>query len=376
MLIYQKKTISKSYQKMTTTLFSVNRSLKHNYSIGDLSSPSVYRLQFNPSDKLPKYKQIVQSVMRDIERGVLKKGDQLPSISELSVEYLLARDTVEKAYRELRSRGFITSVQGKGYYIQSNNAKKIKVLLIFNKLSSYKKIIYYSFLKTLGDTATVDLQVHHYSASRFQEIIEQNIGKYNYYVVMPHFTQDLDKADYLETLKSIPTDELVLLDRDIPELQQGPLSIYQNFDKDIFEALEKANDLLSKYKRMVLVFPSDGNYPTEIVRGFRNFCINYHKEFGVKDHINDEALKTGTAYIVVEENDLAELVKKVRCAGYSLGEEIGVISFNETTLKELLGITVITTDFETMGCTAATLLLNQQRIKVKNPFYMIRRGSL
>lgn len=333
-------------------------------------------ISINPSDKVPKYKQIVQSVMRDIERGVLKKGDQLPSISELSIEYLLARDTVEKAYRELRAKGLITSVQGKGYYVQSDSDKKLKILLIFNKLSSYKKIIYYSFLKALGDTAIVDLQVHHYSASRFQEIIAQNLGAYNYYVVMPHFTQDLDKADYLETLKSIPKNELVLLDRDIPELTSNPLSIYQRFDKDIFEALENANDLLLKYSKIALVFPSDGNYPVEIVQGVRNFCINYHKKFEVKDTINDEILETKTAYIVVEENDLAELAKKVKQAGYTLGKEIGLISFNETTLKELLGITVVSTDFETMGRTAASLLLNKQRIKVKNPFYMIRRGSL
>lgn len=333
-------------------------------------------ISINPSDKVPKYKQIVQSVMRDIERGVLKKGDQLPSISELSIEYLLARDTVEKAYRELRAKGLITSVQGKGYYVQSDSDKKVKILLIFNKLSSYKKIIYYSFLKTLGDSAIVDLQVHHYSASRFQEIIEQNLGAYNYYVVMPHFTQDLDKANYLETLKCIPKNELVLLDRDIPELTSNPLSIYQRFDKDIFEALENANDLLLKYSKVVLVFPSDGNYPMEIVRGVRNFCINYRKDFEVKDTINDEILETKTAYIVVEENDLAELAKKVKLAGYTLGKEIGLISFNETTLKELLGITVVSTDFETMGRTAASLLLNKQRIKVKNPFYMIRRGSL
>lgn len=333
-------------------------------------------ISINPSDKVPKYKQIVQSVMRDIERGVLKKGDQLPSISELSIEYLLARDTVEKAYRELRTKGLIISVQGKGYYVQSDSDKKLKILLIFNKLSSYKKIIYYSFLKALGDTAIVDLQVHHYSASRFQEIIEQNLGAYNYYVVMPHFTQDLDKADYLETLKSIPKNELVLLDRDIPELTSNPLSIYQRFDKDIFEALENANDLLLKYSKIALVFPSDGNYPVEIVQGVRNFCINYHKKFEVKDTINDEILETKTAYIVVEENDLAELAKKVKQAGYTLGKEIGLISFNETTLKELLGITVVSTDFETMGRTAASLLLNKQRIKVKNPFYMIRRGSL
>ena len=333
-------------------------------------------ISINPFDKVPKYKQIVQSVMRDIERGVLKKGDQLPSISELSIEYLLARDTVEKAYRELRAKGHIVSVQGKGYYVQSDSDKKIKILLIFNKLSSYKKIIYYSFLKALGDTAIVDLQVHHYSVSRFQEIIEQNLGAYNYYVVMPHFTQDLDKADYLDTLKSIPKNELVLLDRDIPELTSNPLSIYQRFDKDIFEELESASGVRLNYAEIALVFPSDGNYPVEIVQGVRNFCINYHKKFEIKDSINDEILETKTAYIVVEENDLAELAKKVKQAGYTLGKEIGLISFNETTLKELLGITVVSTDFETMGRTAASLLLNKQRIKVKNPFYMIRRGSL
>ncbi|QJW90365.1 GntR family transcriptional regulator [Spirosoma taeanense] len=339
-------------------------------------SASVYKLQFNPKDKTPKYKQIVQSVITDIERGVLKKGAQLPSISELSVEYYLARDTVEKAYRELRERGYITSVQGKGYYVQANDAAKLKILLVFNKLSSYKKIIYYAFLKALGDRATVDLQIHHYSAQHFQEIIEKNLGKYNYYVVMPHFTQDLDKADYLKVLATIPTNELVLLDKDVPELTGNSLSVYQNFDKDICEALETAQDLLTKYSRMVLVLPGDGNYPVEIAHGFRSFCINYQKEFVIKENALNEHLQPGTAYVVIEETDLSELVKKVRQSSYLLGREIGIISFNETTLKELLNITVVTTDFEAMGYTAAALLLDHKQIKVKNPFYMIRRGSL
>ncbi|GAA4470912.1 GntR family transcriptional regulator [Nibrella saemangeumensis] len=336
----------------------------------------LYKLQFNPKDKTPKYKQIVQSVITDIERGVLQKNEQLPSISELSVEYYLARDTVEKAYRELRERGYITSVQGKGYYVLGQEAPKLKVLLIFNKLSSYKKLIYYAFLKTLGDRATVDLQIHHNSARKFTEIVEKNLGKYNHYVVMPHFTEDMNKADYLETLKRIPSDELVLLDKDVPELPGDYLSIHQNFNKDIFHALETANDLLSNYQRLVLLFPGDGHYPVDIARGFRSYCINFHKEYAVLENAADEVLQAGTAYVVVEETDLAELIKKVRQSSFLLGREIGVISFNETTLKELLNITVITTDFETMGRTAGALLLDQQRIKVNNPFYMIRRGSL
>ncbi|GAB4047912.1 GntR family transcriptional regulator [Spirosoma litoris] len=340
--------------------------------------PSVplYKLQFNPKDKTPKYKQIVQSVITDIERGVLKNNEQLPSISELSVEYYLARDTVEKAYRELREQGYITSVQGKGYYVQASAAPKLKILLIFNKLSSYKKIIYYSFLKALGDKATVDLQIHHYSAYHFQQIIEKNLGKYNYYVVMPHFTQDLDKANYRKVLESIPTNELVLLDKDVSELSPATLSVYQNFDKDICEALENAQDLLIKYPRMVLILPGDGNHPAEIAHGFRSFCVNYNKEFSIKENAMNENLQAGTAYVVIEETDLSEVVKKVRQSNYELGHEIGIISFNETTLKELLNITVITTDFEAMGYTAASLLLDNKHIKVKNPFYMIRRESL
>lgn len=336
----------------------------------------MYQLKLNPNDKTPKYKQIIQSVISDIERNVLKKNEQLPSISELSEEYYLARDTVEKAYRELKERGFITSVQGKGYYVNSGESRKMRILLIFNKLSSYKKIIYYAFLKVLGDKASVDLQIHHYNARLFDEIIDKNLGKYNYYVVMPHFFPDSEKSIAMKALEKIPSDELVLLDKDLPEYKNECLSVYQDFERDVAEALESANDLFTKYQRVVLVFPSDGNYPVDIVRGVRYFCVNAHKEFIIRENVDEELLIPQTAYVVVEEHDLAELVKKVRQSSYSLGNEIGVVSFNETTLKELLGITVITTDFETMGRTAAALLLDKKKIKVKNPFYMIRRETL
>jgi DNA-binding transcriptional regulator YhcF (GntR family) len=336
----------------------------------------MYKLQFNAADKMPKYKQIVQSVITDIERGVLKKGDQLPSISELSGDYDLARDTVEKAYRELRERGFLTSVQGKGYYVQVSGEPKLKILLVFNKLSSYKKRIYYAFLEALGDQATVDLHIHHYNVHLFEEIIERNLGKYNYYVVMPHFTLATRPEEYLRVLNLIPPQELVLLDKDIPELKQPVISVFQDFNRDIGGALDGLAEVLMRYPRMVMLLPSDDNYPVEIDRGFRQFCRFNDKDFAVKENALDEVLVPGTAYVVVRETDLAELVKKVRQSGYQLGREIGLISFNETPLKELLNVTVITTDFEHMGRTAAHLILEQKPVKVKNPFYTIQRGSL
>ncbi|QDA61642.1 GntR family transcriptional regulator [Hymenobacter jejuensis] len=336
----------------------------------------MYKLKFNPTDKVPKVKQIVQSVVADIERGVLKNGCQLPSISELSEQYYVARDTVERAYRELRERGFITSVQGKGYYIQSKGEAKCKILLLFNEMSSYKKLVYYAFIEALKGHATVDIQIYHYDAVIFKEIIEKNLGRYNYYVVMPHFALGTNKADYLEALNEIPAEELVLLDKDMPDLHTDCLRVFQDFEKDLYCALQGLNDLLAKYHRLVLILPSDGNYPQEIALGFRCYCIQNNKEFCIKETATDEAPREGTGYVIIRETDLVELVKKIRQSYLLLGRDIGVVTFNETPLKDLLDITVITTEFEEMGRTAATMLLNKQRTRVKNPFTTIRRRSL
>jgi len=92
--------------------------------------------------------------------------------------------------------------------------------------------------------------------------------------------------------------------------------------------------------------------------------------------IINEVLKPGTVYIVTEETDLALIIKKVRKSNYQLGEGVGILSFNETALKEILDITVITTDFEAMGKTGANMLLNKDFKQVKNPFKIIRRNSL
>ncbi|MBM3418068.1 MAG: GntR family transcriptional regulator, partial [Bacteroidetes bacterium] len=111
----------------------------------------------------PKYLQVVNLILEDIEKGKLKVGDRIPSINETSFDLLLSRDTVEKAYNELRDRGIISSVRGKGFYISSTKMEhKMRVVLLFNKLSSYKKLIYYSIINTLGSKATVDLFIHHY----------------------------------------------------------------------------------------------------------------------------------------------------------------------------------------------------------------------
>lgn len=328
---------------------------------------------------VPKYKQLIAALTKAIKTGEFAQNQQLPSINELAEELYIARDTIEKAYHELKEQGLILSVRGKGYFVKEAGTKKLRIVLILNKLSAYKKRIYYAFLNTLGDAAVVDLYIHHSNGLLFREIWEQSKGKYHYYVLMPHFYENNDPAVVRALLEEIPKHQLVLLDRDIEGLSGEYLAVYQDFEKDIYRCLEANDDLLEKYQEMVLVFPTDGLYPPEIIRGFRFYCVNYHKQYRIIESMFQERVpRVGTAYLVVEESDLAELIKKVRRQAQVLGKEVGVLSFNDTTLKEVLadGITVITTDFETMGRTAAALLLDGKKIKIKNPFSMIRRNSL
>jgi len=330
-----------------------------------------------PRDKtLSKVEQVAKAIRMDIEKGLVNKNDQLPTINEFSVQYKVARDTIEKAYNILKREGYIESIKSRGYFVLGKKDQRLKVLLVFNKLSSYKKIVYDSFIKTLGDQAKVDLQIHHYNPQLFQEIIGQSTGMYHYYVIMPHFFHDARKKEYLETIGSLPENSVVILDKQLPEFGNKYRSVFQDFRQDIFEALESASDLMKKYNRLGIIFPGFSNHPMEIVEGASHFCVLHQKTLTIISSPDSEDLQKGTAYIVITESDLARLIKKTRHSNFELGKDIGIISFNETELKELLNITVITTDFEAMGRTAAHLILEQKCVQVKNPFTMIRRESL
>jgi GntR family transcriptional regulator len=67
--------------------------------------------------RTPVYEQIVLQVERLCRLGVLKAGDQLPSVRALSLTLSVNPNTIQKAYSELDARGLATSVHGKGCFI-------------------------------------------------------------------------------------------------------------------------------------------------------------------------------------------------------------------------------------------------------------------
>ncbi len=74
-------------------------------------------LQIDFRSGLPIYTQIVNQVQAQVVGGVLRPGDQLPTVRALAEELRVNFNTVARAYRILDETRIISTQQGRGTYI-------------------------------------------------------------------------------------------------------------------------------------------------------------------------------------------------------------------------------------------------------------------
>ncbi len=236
-------------------------------------------------------KQIETALKRDIESGVIPNGYQLPSINLFSEKYKVARDTVEKAYKLLKLSGHIHSAAGKGYYVNWIGAGKKRVLFIFNKMSSYKKTIYNSFVATVSDGYEVNYYTHHYNAVICREILEANIGAYDCYVVMPHFEAKNSEKEIAAVFENIPTGKLLLLDRKYAIPGKKYMAVFQDFSQNFFDGLVSMKENVARF--------------TELSR-------KYGMRYTIIEVLNKHVVKKGNIYIAITELELATRIRNIK----------------------------------------------------------------
>ncbi|MEP3839147.1 MAG: GntR family transcriptional regulator [Algibacter sp.] len=321
---------------------------------------------------IPKYKQIINSIEEAILDGTLKKGDQIPSINKIKNKNNLSRDTVMTAFNELKNRGIIKSIVGKGYYVNSENITiNQKIFLLFDELNSFKEDLYNSFLEHLGDNIQVDIFFHHFNKNTFDKLILDNSGDYNYYVIMPANLKNTNSV-----INNLPKEKVYILDQIQEDLMEYP-AIYQNFEKAMFNNLSKAIHLIKKYKKVILVF-SEEKQPIPMKEGVVNFCTSNQIPFESIKTLKDRTLENGELYIIPEDKILLKIIKQMKSQDLLIAEDIGIISYNDSLLKEIVegGITTISTDFNTMGKRLAEMILNKEQDQIENTNHLIIRNSI
>ena len=115
-----------------------------------------------------------------------------------------------------------------------------------------------------------------------------------------------------------------------------------------------------------------------MLKGFQNFkkIVTISQE--VIATLNDRTPKKGEVYLVLDDSNLIVLIKKIKNESLIVGKDIGIISYNDTMLKEIVegGITTISTDFKMMGKRLAEMILNEEKAQIENPNHLIIRNSL
>lgn len=72
--------------------------------------------QLNYRDSRPIYEQIKEQLRKLIVTQVIKPDEKLPSIREVATSLAINPNTIQRAYRELESEGYIYTIAGKGSF--------------------------------------------------------------------------------------------------------------------------------------------------------------------------------------------------------------------------------------------------------------------
>lgn len=96
--------------------------------------------QIDTMSRMPIYEQVVNQLEYFVLNGILKEGEQIPSVRNLSVDLSINPNTIQKAYFELDKRGIIQSVPGRGCFV-TDSAKDILSAKKREQLSDLKVLV-------------------------------------------------------------------------------------------------------------------------------------------------------------------------------------------------------------------------------------------
>ena len=335
------------------------------------------------SSKTAIYKQLVNQLEYSIRNGTLKAGTRLPSMNELADQAGISKETVKKAYGILGEKQLIAPQQGKGFFVADiHNGSRPKVLVIFDKLSIYKQLLYNSLAGSLGQDAELTIVTHNQSLDLFEYYLDTYSGNYDYYVITPHFPLDADSQKRaVKLISRIPNRQLIMLDRLLPGYSGKFGAVYQDFEDDIYQGLSQGLPGVRRgvdVRLRVITLP-ESLYGETIQKGIERFCTDFAIPLSFTSSVPDDICK-GDVFLLLNsqlDDGIVRLSRRIAGSGLTIGSEVRIISYNEFDINELVlgGLTTVSTDFREMGRLAAEMILTHDLRKVHCPFRMTRRRT-
>ncbi len=106
--IFVRKKITQGVDNSYILLYTV-------YEVNDM------RIIINNRSMEPIYEQLISQIKSGIISGEITDGEVLPSVRTMSAELRISALTVKKAYDRLEDEGFVTTVHGKGTFVNTTD---------------------------------------------------------------------------------------------------------------------------------------------------------------------------------------------------------------------------------------------------------------
>lgn len=333
-------------------------------------------LRVDESLSRTKYMQVVDLIKSDIECGVFGIGEQIPSISETSAEFYIAKVTVEKAYKILKQKGILSSVKGKGYYVTS--AGKLcskRGLLFLSYFGEEEKVFYKALIANLPPNSEVDILLYNDDSDQLERNILASTNRFDYFVLQPHLGKISENL--IKALNTIPLNKLIFLDQVLKPIKKQYSAVLNENNDGMKAALHELGSFNTSLKNLHLIFP-DKEYLEEIKQGVFSFCMDRNLNYRVSCEIDEEKVQKGTIYFVKEDDQLVALLKCAQKKNLVVGKDIALICYNDSSVKEILGggMTVITPNYNLMGVQVAEMVKSSVSRVNTNPYKVIRRNSI
>ncbi len=339
-------------------------------------------IAIDKNSQMPVYRQIVMKIISMIDAGELEDGDMLPSMNELAGEHGISKETVKKSYTILRDKGLVEPRQGKGFFVRKDTeTHKLKVLAVFDKLSTYKQLLFDSMTEKLDGHAEITIRLHGQNVDMLEYFLNENLDNFDWYVITPHFPLDAaTQKRVCKLLKKIPNRKLIMLDNWMRGIPGNYGAVYQDWENDIIQGLGECLDTFRNYNRLNVITLPSSLYARQIRSGVERFCRDNGIRVTCSDTVIPGNVRNGEAYLLLSgqyDFGLIELARLAKKKGLAVGKDIGLISYNESPLCEIIlnGLTTVSTDFAQMGRLAGEMILEHSLAKRRCDFRITRRDS-
>ncbi|MGM0340755.1 GntR family transcriptional regulator [Enterococcus sp. AZ007] len=209
---------------------------------------------------IPLYKQIEESFIQQIEHGQLKKGDRIPSETEIVSQFHVSQITAKNALNNLAEKGYVKRIRGKGTFVDFENVEKKERIIGFI-FTTMKTSIDRQLLSHLEAFARKEKLRFFFGLSR--ESMEEEINLIHYFIecgvegliIFPTESENYNEDILRLHLEKFP---LVLVDRYFNKL--GITSV----TSDNFSAGFKLADMViqKRFKKFAFITTVEENSAT------------------------------------------------------------------------------------------------------------------